>query len=295
MRELIKVKSIRKKDLQSVIEDFELLVNLISANLDKGYFDFSGIDWITPQKSVYLTSILHHNVEELCNLKTRNSYLERIMFPYGLFINKEEKLDKLFDSYSKKNYLPILKLKVDTSSANNELRNYVISKFINHLSVQLQLKSNYTTGIRYIISELFDNIFEHSESEFVFLTFQNYPVLKKLEICIADKGIGVLETYKKNIKNLERDFSNINSHTEALYSAFAGVSTKSIERGFGIHTSRNMISEGFKGYALYQSGNALAINDTIVESNCYISGVIFAMIIPYDNTNENFSIYNYLE
>ena len=295
MRDRIDIISNEKKDLKSIIEDFENLVNLVNSNIENKIFDFSKITWITPHKTIFLTSVFHNLIETNCDMETLNSYLKTIHFPNGLLVDNVENYREHYIKFENKNYSPILKLKIDNTKDNIDLRDEVIKDFISHISNLINLKSNYIGGIRYILSELFDNIFEHSESEFAFLTFQNYPNLKKIEICISDIGIGILGSYKKTNSSLEKNFSDIITDLDALKSATEGKSTKSVERGFGIHTSRNIISEGFKGYILYQSGNALAINDSIFESNSYIRGVIFVMNIPYDNIDNQFSIYDFLE
>ena len=295
MRNRIDIISNEKKDLKSIIEDFENLVNLVNSNIENKIFDFSKITWITPHKTIFLTSVFHNLIETNCDMETLNSYLKTIHFPNGLLVDNVENYREHYIKFENKNYSPILKLKIDNTKDNIDLRDEVIKDFISHISNLINLKSNYIGGIRYILSELFDNIFEHSESDYAFLTFQNYPNLKKIEICISDIGIGILGSYKKTNSSLEKNFSDIITDLDALKSATEGKSTKSVERGFGIHTSRNIISEGFKGYILYQSGNALAINDSIFESNSYIRGVIFVMNIPYDNIDNQFSIYDFLE
>ena len=295
MRNRIDIISNEKKDLKSIIEDFENLVNLVNSNIENKIFDFSKITWITPHKTIFLTSVFHNLIETNCDMETLNSYLKTIHFPNGLLVDNVENYREHYIKFENKNYSPILKLKIDNTKDNIDLRDEVIKDFISHISNLINLKSNYIGGIRYILSELFDNIFEHSESDYAFLTFQNYPNLKKIEICISDIGIGILGSYKKTNSSLEKNFSDIITDLDALKSATEGKSTKNVERGFGIHTSRNIISEGFKGYILYQSGNALAINDSIFESNSYIRGVIFVMNIPYDNIDNQFSIYDFLE
>lgn len=295
MRDRIDIISNEKKDLKSIIEDFENLVNLVNSNIENKIFDFSKITWITPHKTIFLTSVFHNLIETNCDMETLNSYLKTIHFPNGLLVDNVENYREHYIKFENKNYSPILKLKIDNTKDNIDLRDEVIKDFISHISNLINLKSNYIGGIRYILSELFDNIFEHSESDYAFLTFQNYPNLKKIEICISDIGIGLLGSYKKTNSSLEKNFSDIITDLDAIKSATEGNSTKSVERGFGIHTSRNIISEGFKGYILYQSGNAIAINDSIFESNSYIRGVIFVMNIPYDNIDNQFSIYNFLE
>lgn len=43
-----------------------------------------------------------------------------------------------------------------------------------------------------LLSEISDNIVDHSRAEYGWISFQYYP-----QMCIADAGIGLLQSYKK--------------------------------------------------------------------------------------------------
>lgn len=283
----------RKNNLKDVIEQFEGLVNKVKSKNQKDIFDFSKIGWITPQQSIFICSILSET-PEFYDSHSINSYLQTIHFPQGILIDKESNIEELFKKYENKNYIPIFKLKLEDASEDSDVRANFLKIFLDHITAMLVLKSNYVNGIRYILSEFLTNIFEHSESKYAYFTFQNYPVLKKIEICVCDSGIGLLANYQNDKNELGVDFSHIKNHLDAMKSVISGLSTKSKERGFGVHTSRNMIINGFKGTFIYQSGDALSINETISQSDCNIDGVIFSINIPYDSIVEEFNYINFV-
>ncbi len=73
---------------------------------------------------------------------------------------------------------------------------------------------------------------------------------KVTEVCIIDNGISIPKSF--DIKKY-----NIPNDTEALKKAIEGLSTKSdVERGFGLRTSLNLLSEGLNASCLIVSGSA---------------------------------------
>lgn len=293
--DIVKIDLQSKRNLKEVLEQFETLVNQVQSNMLRDVtFDFSDIKWITPQQSIFLSSMLSEK-PELYNDTSINTYLQTLRFPVGYLIEEGINIEELFKRYRDKSYIPILKLKLADASDDSDVRADFLRCFLDHIATVLLFKSNYIDGLTYILGDLLTNIFEHSYSEYAFFTFQNYPQLKKMEICVCDNGVGLLETYLRNKNALETDFSHIKTHMNAMGSVLSGLSTKSKERGFGVHTSRNMVMNGFKGTFIYQSGDALSINEFISNSDCNVDGVIFSISIPYDNIDDSFYYINFVE
>ena len=101
------------------IEDFENLVNLVNSNIENKIFDFSKITWITPHKTIFLTSVFHNLIETNCDMETLNSYLKIIHFPNGLLVDNIKNYRENYAKFKSKNYSPILKLKIDKTKDNN--------------------------------------------------------------------------------------------------------------------------------------------------------------------------------
>ena len=140
MRDRIDIISNEKKDLKSIIEDFENLVNLVNSNIENKIFDFSKLTWITPHKTIFLTSVFHNLIETNCDMETLNSYLKTIHFPNGLLVDNVENYREHYIKFENKNYSPILKLKIDNTKDNIDLRDEVIKDFISHISNLINLK-----------------------------------------------------------------------------------------------------------------------------------------------------------
>lgn len=144
------------------------------------------------------------------------------------------------------------------------------------------------------LSELTDNIVGHSRHDFGWISFQYYPSQGFMDICLADSGIGVLGSYLNY--GGEKDYSQVQTHLDAVETMIKGGSTKSLkERGFGVHTSREMLVDGLNGTFVFLSGDALLINYQLTHFEVKSPGSLAFLRVPVLNLKENFNIYNYTE
>ena len=151
------------------------------------------------------------------------------------------------------------------------------------------------TGLKYMVEEALDNITEHSESDRGYIFAQAYPYKGYLDICIADRGVTLLGSYKKLPDN------EIESDNEAIKAANRGISSKNLpdaeNRGYGIQTSKRMLVEGLGGQYLMISGSCLYVKSAGLD-NVYNmpnglrwNGTLVALRIPYDISNFNYVKY----
>lgn len=69
--------------------------------------------------------------------------------------------------------------------------------------------------------EIFRNTFEHGATDSAVFCVQYWPKLNEVEICIADRGIGILDS------RLQSKYTNPESEKEALhYALMPGISSK---------------------------------------------------------------------
>ena len=111
-----------------------------------------------------------------------------------------------------------------------------------------------------MIEECVDNILEHSRSEFGYISTYYDRTKSALEICIADKGITLLGSYKAN------NDSDISSDLEAIQAANRGFSTKNRpyaeNRGYGLMTTQKMAISGLDGTFAMISGGSVFVCDS---------------------------------
>jgi hypothetical protein len=209
-------------------------------------------NWSPPLISVVLSASLDRpNV--YVSVQDDYTYLNTIRFPRGLSFQTEQECIDTLEKFSGKSYLPIIKF--STASHDSTNRNHILTHIGKMIRTITKIPVNYYTAVSYLVGELTDNIVEHSKSKHGFISFQHYQYEGFFDICICDNGRGMLQSYKEYIG--EKDFTYVINYKDAINCALQGNSTKSKERGFGVHTSVRMIIDGLGGNVLISSGNAL--------------------------------------
>ena len=156
-------------------------------------------------------------------------------------------------------------------------------------------------SLSYLISELLDNINEHSQSPNGFVFSQYLEKEGMISLCIADTGITIAGSFEKaGLYQKEID----GKETEALKLANEGYSTKNRpeaeNRGYGISTSKAMLVTGMKGAFFMLSGGAFhryedGANDYIGLKDIFRwNGTVILMRIPVV-LPDGFNYIDYLE
>mgnify|MGYP001627815247 CR=1 FL=1 len=188
------------------------------------------------------------------NFEGYPAYLENIGFPYGQevsgyiregarhipltradltglsFLEREEKLRNLSDFY------------------NSLLNRNIITD-----EEFLDLVGNNVSAL--LITEMVDNITEHSSAENSFIFSQYWERTDSCEICLADDGIGMYQSLIDAERDVESDLDAIKQIIEDCLSAKDEFG--SIKRGTGIRNAINLLSNNeLKGYFCVISGSA---------------------------------------
>lgn len=223
------------------------------------------------------------------------SYFDTIHFPDMLDAENVDDFHVYMERFSTKSYIPMIKF--PALQSKDEIKNKIMSIVGKILRKQLSLTINIYSGISYLLSEIIDNITEHSRSMYGYI-FAQYYNKKYIDICIADEGITVLGSFVRNGN------TDIHDDLEALQNASVGVSTKNRpeaeNRGYGIVTTKRMLTEGLRGEFFLFSGGAfyrktfLEENYVALPKNIKWDGTIALLRIPCIN-NIEFDYTNYLE
>lgn len=256
--------------------------------------NFKNFKYSPPLLAVFFAAF-SENLEENNIINERpNSYLDSIYFPNGLNPDKIENWEERLNSYINKSYLPLIHFSTSTIEELAQQRNNVISCACRMIRDITNIPTNYYSGISYLISEITDNIVDHSRQDRGWISFQHYPANGYLDLCLADSGRGLLKSYQEY--RGENDYSHINTHIDALDNAIKGYSTKHLkERGFGVHTSREMLIKGLKGTFVMISGNAIMANYKLTDFQCFYEGTLIMIRIPSQEPDSNFNVINYVE
>jgi anti-sigma regulatory factor (Ser/Thr protein kinase) len=169
------------------------------------------------------------------------------------------------------------------------------------LMKQANIGQGGSSSLSYLISELLDNIYEHSQSPNGYVFSQYLEKEGVINLCIADTGINIAGSFKKaGLCQQEID----GNEAEALKLANEGYSTKNRpeaeNRGYGISTSKAMLVTGMKGGFFMLSGGAFhryenGANDYIDLGNIFRwKGTVILMRIPVV-LPKGFNYIDYLE
>lgn len=234
---------------------------------------------------------------ECINIPLRiQSYLNSVCFDRMLHFDNDsqEDIETVMKKYVEKNYIPLCSFAMTNS--NKDKFGSVMQRII---TKQTNIQSG--SSLSYLISELFDNIYEHSQSKNGYVFSQYLEREGYIDLCIADTGITIFNSYK-NANLYQEDIGG--SEVEALMLANEGYSTKNRpeaeNRGYGITTSKRMLVEGMKGSFFMLSGGAFhryenGTNDYIdLAGQFYWRGTIILLRIPV-KMPEGFNYIDYLE
>lgn len=272
-----------------IIRDF--LKEFDGGNIE---IDFTRFTYSPPLLAVYFTKVVNDDKVFKIIPNTQTSYLHSIKFLHGFSNESIDDWSEYLNSFRSKNYLPIIKFNTDKSESHTQIRNNLISHIGRMIKQITNIPMNYYMALSYLLSELTDNIVDHSKHGNGWISFQYYPAEGFMDICLADSGIGILGSYQNY--DGERDYSLVSTHLDAVETMVKGGSTKSNkERGFGVHTSREMLIDGLKGTFVFLSGNALLINYDLFDFKVNSTGTLILLRIPALNHNTDFNIYSYTE
>ena len=258
--------------------------------------DFSHTKFISPVFALSLIVFLskcgkHYSFANL------NEYLSIVGFGSGGIrpdrMRKSEFLAAM-EGYIHRTYIPIINFPAKADSDEKDAISSVVESIIIR---QLNIPSNVAIGLKYMIEETLDNITEHSDSDRGFIFAQAYPTKGYLDLCIADRGISLLGSYQRIHGN------EIESDLEAIMAANRGFSSKNLpdaeNRGYGIYTSKKMLTEGLGGQYLLLSGGSFYLKTPGFDSFYTLpdglrwNGTIVVFRIPYNV--DKFNYINYIE
>ncbi|MBC5623551.1 MULTISPECIES: hypothetical protein [Butyricimonas] len=289
--------NIQDEKLSNGLQEVLVIMDQIQNSTDtKHIIDFSHTTFVSPTFVLPLMLFVKSSDKEI-HFMNITPYMNLLHFGDGFSPDQIRKTEftARMEEYTRKTYIPIINFPATDSHEDD--KNNILSTIEFIITKQLNLTPNIITGLKYMIGEIVDNITEHSHSERGYIFAQAYPTKKYLDICIADSGITLLGSYQKNNEE------EIASDLEAIQAANRGISTKNLpnaeNRGYGIITSRRMLTDGLNGQYIMISGSAMYARDRnldqfiVLPDKIYWKGTIIALRIPY--INRKFQYINYIE
>lgn len=217
-------------DKQTLLDDSINALKIISNSKITKTINLADIAFITPFLITPITAFIKSEGTDSKIIEPSNgdvrTYLKTIHFPNCIDAHR-------LDNLNCRTYLPLYQF-----SRGDKEYDKIISKIFGKIISFYGLESNKNIMVLFL-SELIDNIREHSKSELNFIYSQKYTGM--LAISIVDSGISIPSSYKSKNFKFEDDI-------EALKYALEGKSTKSEdERGTGIPNTVNLVCKGLKG------------------------------------------------
>ena len=282
---------------------FNYLIKVIAETeaADAVLWDFADVTFLHPFFLAPLAIYKNTSGKDIkcINMSLRiQAYLNSICFDRMLFFDQEkrEDVEAVMQKYTDKTFLPLCSFAM--TNANKDAFGSIMKAI---LMKQTNIGQKVNSSLSYLISELLDNIYEHSQSPYGYLFSQYSEKEGVINLCIADTGISIAGSFEKAGLYQEEIDGN---EAEALKLANEGYSTKNRpeaeNRGYGISTSKAMLVNGMKGAFFMLSGGAFHRYEN--GANYYIdlknlfrwNGTIILMRIPIV-LPDDFNYIDYLE
>ncbi|KXS42317.1 MAG: hypothetical protein AWU58_1499 [Methanohalophilus sp. T328-1] len=221
------------------------------------------------------------------------------LLPLINFIKNNPDMEYVSAPYNVEKYISIVDKKEYSENATYVPPIYLPQKYSEAEEVIEILRKHHNNGIdyggqdafNYMIGELIDNIYQHSQFENASIMAQRYEKLGFVEITIYDDGLSIPFCFEKHDISIHND-------CQAIEEAIKGRSTKSDERGYGLATTTNLYVNGCNAQFFIVSRNGAwhksKIDETFynTEGLYTFSGTLVSLRIPYPINKVN--IYDYI-
>lgn len=268
-------------------------ISSINTNDDEITFDFTQFKENNPLNILLIASSIinckktHSEISMKLIPKTSNDFLSHLGF-YNMIGAEYGK--KLGEAIPNTNYVPITKIEFD--KMENGFYNCIEDKS-KQMARLLYYDNDMCEFLKYAFIETIRNVYEHAETNTLFLCAQKWSSMNLVEIAIVDNGCGVASALRKQIKN--------KTEKQLMYmAALPGVSAKSNHTyldkdnewrnsGYGLFALRELTKAYGGSFILCSKNISLyQYNGKITEFDTFFEGTAVAIRFKTDR-NINFS------
>lgn len=233
------------------------------------HFDFSNLGFIRPAGIVFLTNMIHWLEAEGCRVSLNKPQVRTQACAYlddSKFFEEHLGVPIWEDSRVRSTTLPVQLIR------HERIHQWLRGDLIPWLAGSLNVSSAALSDLQVCISELFNNIKEHTRHDIGSIFVQHYPNEKRVIIVLADFGVGIPETVRRVEPSLEDAEAIIKATQE-------GFSSHSIatNQGYGLDILLKTVVERNQGWVTIYSRQGIvrfAMNGTKMEHSSK-SGVGF--------------------
>ncbi len=237
--------------------------------------DMTNLTWITAVSVVILSHALKkskaHCVVNLPENPNVYNYLSVVGFPNGSERNVNS------------SYVPLRYISGDVSNHVNKVYDLISRQLPKTASGNL---------LGFILSELGDNISDHSKYNSGIIFAQHFKNKGFIDIIFLDDGISIPKSFENSNILIKHD-------ADAIFKALNGVSTKKDkERGTGLNNTEKIITDALNGELCVFSRKGALVTGQLNERNLYIfEDISFSGTIVHCRFKvpaENINIYKYI-
>lgn len=229
---------------------FKLCHNARNSKADAFLFDLSKTEFITPFGIVLLAG----TILECLGPKKRGQYRRPNKFSTRKFLS----------GIGFNDFIKVPDENQVIESPNVQLKRldsidyFLTDKILDVFEYNIHMSEGVKGSLKLALNELMTNAFDHSESQRgCYVCVQSYKKAKKIRLCIADFGIGILASLRK-----AEQFKELDSHHESIMLAIKEQVTSRIGKfaGYGL-THINRFIEVNEGKMHILSGNGKVLWD----------------------------------
>lgn len=247
--------------IPEIVHEYVKFCKIREKSKTTNIIDLSSCSWFYPTSLLPLANFLRDNMSSMEYISPPDNISNYISIIMG----------RSFLEGS--TYVPITNLPKNESQTKDVLNN---------------LRTIYDNGedyggancFNYLIGELIDNVYEHSEFSTACVMAQKYINKRFVEISILDDGISIPGRFEKHDAHFSDDCI-------AIASAINGKSTKDDGRGFGLGSSVKLYVDGLGGELLLVSRNGALYKNRDKElsyntgSAYQLHGTLISIRVPY--------------
>src|SRR5260370_28669523 len=212
-------------------------------------FDFSKLNFIRPPGVVFLSNLLHWlnskgTIVELINCDPNTAAISCL--DDSLFF-EQHCGEKLRDPASPRSTTqPLLKIAQKDSHA------WLEANFVPWLASRLSITETSLYAIKVCISELFNNIQDHTIYDIGSIFIQHFPHEKEVSISVSDFGLGIPQKVREKIP----DIIDSNAIIQAVQEGFTTKSSPA-NKGVGLNYLLSVVVLQNGGQVTFYSGKGI--------------------------------------
>lgn len=254
-------------------------------------FDFSRMNFVLPSGIVFLSNLTLFLVRRGCKVSFTGMDCNKQCIKYlddSLFFEQHMKMKLFSDSVPRSTTRPLIEIR------HQDCHGWIHNDFAPWLSDISGVPVNGLAEFKTCMSELFNNINDHSEFDVGSVFAQWYPQKKNLQIVVADFGQGIPET----VRRIEADLTDNEAIIRAFDEGFTSQSTPQ-NRGQGLYYLRQNVLDHLGGrltvrsregaVTFGKSGNSLTVMPYKAQGFCPGTMIEFSIdtdMIEFEEEND---------